>query len=81
MRSVLQDLNFEQTHATTIYEDNQGCLKMAQAMKPTKRNRHVDTRYFAILHWVETDHIEIKKIDTSDNGSDVLTKALGRILF
>ena len=41
----------------------------------------MDTRYFAILNWVETDQIEIKKIDTTDNASDALTKALGCILF
>ena len=81
MRSVLNDLNLPQQYATTIYEDNRGCLKMTQAMKPTKRTRHVDTKYFAILNWVETDQIDVKKIDTSDNASDVLTKALGRILF
>ena len=81
MRSVLADLHLPQTQPTTIYEDNRGCLKMTQAMKPTKRTRHVDTRYFAILNWVQTDQLDIKKIDTSDNAADVLTKALGRILF
>ena len=81
VRSVLNDLNMTQTHATVIYEDNRGCLKMTQAMKPTRCTRHVDTRYFAILHWIETDQLHIKKIDTADNASDALTKALGRILF
>ena len=81
VRSVLNDLNMPQNLATVIYEDNRGCLKMTQAMKPTRRTRHVDTRYFAILNWIETDQLHIKKIDTADNASDVLTKALGRILF
>ena len=81
MRSVLHDLNITQHQPTVIYEDNRGCLKMMQALKPMKRTRHVDTKYFAILNWVQTDQLEIKKIDTSDNAADVLTKALGRILF
>ena len=71
----------QQHMATTIYEDNRGCLQMTQALKPTKRTRHVDSRYFAILQWVQTDQIVIKKIDTSDNASDILTKATGRIIF
>ena len=54
---------------------------MTQALKPTKRNRHVDSSYFANLDWVQTDQIMVKKIDTSDNASDVLTKATGQILF
>ncbi len=66
---------------TTIYEDNCGCLQMTQALKPTKRTRHVNSRFFAILDWVQTDQIVIKKVDTSDNASDVLTKATGQIIF
>lgn len=54
---------------------------MTKAMKPTKRTRHVDSRFFAILDWVQTDQILVKKIDTSDNASDVLTKPTGRIIF
>ena len=54
---------------------------MTKALKPTKRTRHVDSRFFAILDWVQTDQILIKKIDTADNASDVLTKATGRIIF
>ena len=81
MRSVLRDLRLIQENPTVIYEDNRGCLQMTQALKPTKRTRHVDTRYFAILDWVQTDQLEIRKIDTFDNAADVLTKALGRILF
>ena len=51
VRFVLQELGMEQTQPTTIYEDNRGCLQMTQALKPTKRTRHVETRYFAILEW------------------------------
>ena len=81
VRMVLSDLGIEQSDATSIYEDNRGCLQMTQALKPTKRTRHVETKYFAILHWVQTDQINIKKINTSDNASDVLTKATGKLLF
>ena len=42
LRHVLSDLNIEQTHPMAIYEDNRGCLQMTQALKPTKRTRHVD---------------------------------------
>ena len=78
---VLADLGIDQPHATSVYEDNKGCLQMTQALKPTKRTRHVETKYFAILHWVQTDQLNIKKIDTSHNASDVLTKATGKLLF
>ena len=81
VRLVLSDLGIEQTQATKIYEDNRGCLQMAQALKPTRRTRHVEAKYFAILDWVQTDKVKITKINTADNASDVLTKAAGKILF
>ena len=81
IRFVLEDLNMIQKGPTTIYEDNRGCLQMVQALKPTKQIRHVETRYFAILEWSQTDQIKIKKIDTADNVSNNLTKANGHILF
>ena len=81
IRSVLADLQLEQTNPTSVYEDNRGCIHITNASKPTKRMRHVETRHFAILQWVDNDLLKIKKIDTADNSSDVLTKATGRILF
>ena len=57
IRFVLADLGIEQMNATNIYEDNKGCLEMTQALKPTKRTRHVETRYFKILEWTQTDQI------------------------
>ena len=78
---VLADLGFEQTQPTPVYEDNRGVIHATQASKPTKRMRHVETRHFAILQWIEKDIIKVVKIDTADNSSDILTKATGRILF
>ena len=52
IRHVLKELGLEQTNPTTIYEDNRGCLQMTQALKPTRRIRHVDSQFFAILDWV-----------------------------
>ena len=79
--SILDDLGISQHEATPTYEDNQGCLHMTQSQKPTKRTRHIDMRYFAVLDWVEQDLLSVKKISTHDNSADVLTKSLGRTLF
>ena len=54
---------------------------MANAGQPTKRTRHMDTKYFAIQHWVHTDLINLHRINTSDNESDTMTKNLPRTLF
>lgn len=81
IRSILNELHIPQTAATVVYEDNQGCLFMAAAGKPTKKTRHVEIRHYAILDWIDQDLLEIKKIHTNNNCSDTLTKALAKTLF
>ena len=54
---------------------------MADCGQPTRRTRHMDTKYFAIQHWVDTDLLVLKRIGTADNESDAMTKNVGRTLF
>ena len=81
IQSILNELHIPQTKATIVYEDNQGCLFMAAARKPTKKTRLVDIRHYAILDWIKQDLLDIKKIHTNNNCSDTLTKALAKTLF
>ncbi len=80
-RSNLWDLNILQEAATVVYEDNDGCTSMANAQKPTPWTRHINFKYFALCDWVERDLILLKRINTSINLADHLTKTLSRILF
>ena len=77
----MDDIGIKQDEATTLFEDNQGALLMANSRQPTKRTRHMDTKHFAIQDWVENDLLTLKSISTSDNESDLLTKNLGRTLL
>jgi deoxyuridine 5'-triphosphate nucleotidohydrolase len=81
VRSILNEIGIPQDEATILYEDNQGALLMANAQQPTKRTRHMDIKTFILQQWVEEDLIRLKRIATSDNYSDILTKATGRTLF
>ena len=74
-------LGVPQEKATTLYEDNQGALLMANSGQPTKRTRHMDVKYFAIQNWIKNDLLVLARIDTSDNESDTMTKNVGRTLF
>lgn len=80
-RSLLFDLGYEQDDATILYEDNNGALMMANAQQPTKRTRHLDIKYFALLDWVERDLLILHSISTHDNLADALTKPLAKQLF
>ena len=81
VRSILDEIGIPQDYATVLYEDNQGALLMANAQQPTKRTRHMDIKNFALQDWVKNDLIELVRISTNDNYSDVMTKATGRVLF
>ena len=76
IRSILDTIGIPQQAATTLYEDNQGALLMANAQKPTKHTKHMDICYFALQDWVNRDLITLKRIGTMDNYSDALTKPL-----
>ena len=54
---------------------------MVTAGAPTKRTRHVDISYFALLQWAETGRLTAEPIPTAHNVSDSFTKATGRIKF
>ena len=45
VRSILWDLGIPQAAATLLYEDNDACIAMANAQKPTTRTRHMDIKY------------------------------------
>ena len=82
VRSLLQDLGFSQEATPTpLHIDNRGALHMVTAGASTKRTRHVDIRYFALLQWAESGQLCARPIPTSHNISDSLTKATGRIKF
>ena len=77
LRSLLTDLGFIQSDPTTLLIDNTGAV---DAQAPTRRTRHVDIRYFAILQWSETGQIKAKAIPTA-HISDSMTKPTGHIKF
>ena len=41
----------------------------------------MEVKHFALQEWVERDLITLKRITTSDNYADIMTKAVDRTLF
>jgi dUTP pyrophosphatase len=80
VRSILEELNVSQQHATTLFIDNNGALMMGNAQQPTRRTRHMDIKKFVLIDWIEQDLLTMKYISTNDNYSDSLTKALAKQL-
>jgi deoxyuridine 5'-triphosphate nucleotidohydrolase len=81
VQSILDEIGLPQERATTLYIDNNGALMMGNAQQPTRRTRHIDLKKFALLDWIQHDLMLMKRISTSDNCSDALTKQTARQLF
>ena len=81
LRSILQELGYNQHSPTTLYIDNRGALFMANAEQPTRRTRHMDTKNFAMQQWTKEEQMTLEPISTENNASDHFSKALGRTKF
>lgn len=80
VRSILDEIDMPQDTATTLYIDNNGALLMGNAQQPTCRTKHMDIKNMALQDWVQKDLILMKRISTTNNYSDALTKPMGRQL-
>ncbi|KAE9186560.1 hypothetical protein PF005_g20804 [Phytophthora fragariae] len=66
-----------QRNATTIWEDNQGAIALAQNAGYHARTKHVDIRHHFIRENVERGTVKVEYVDTKNQLADMLTKALG----
>ena len=80
-RNVMWDLGVPQCAALVTYEDNDPCMMMAQAQKPTPHTRHIDIKYHVIYQWVEDDFLKLERISLKMNITNIFTKQLVPLLF
>jgi hypothetical protein len=76
-RAMLTDIGALQRNATTIWEDNQGAIALAQNAGYHARTKHVDIRHHFIRENVERGTVTVEYVDTKNQLADILTKALG----
>ena len=64
------------TTRSTVFEDNNGCLALANAPAMSPRTKHIAIVY----HWwrdhVERKHTDIVRVDTDEQLADTFTKPL-----
>ena len=78
LRVLLADMGLPQAGATTIFEDNEICIRMSETKASTPRMQYLDARY----HWLREAVVHAKTIrlvhcSTTEMVADVLTKPLG----
>ena len=81
LHRLLNELGLSQS-AAVVFEDNQGCIKLAQNSSGiNRRTKHIDVRYHYVKHVVHSGIITLKYCTTRSMVADILTKPLGKIRF
>ncbi|CAI5712611.1 unnamed protein product [Peronospora destructor] len=78
LRLLLSDIGCPLGTATTIYEDNQGCIALAKNPVFHARTKHIDINFYFLREKIEEDVIQLEYKPTNEMIADGLTKALGR---
>jgi hypothetical protein len=79
LRQLLKDIGFEQRKATTLHEDNQGCVALSRNPGDHQRTKHIDIRYHFVREKTASDEIKLVYVPTDKQLADLLTKPLDRI--
>lgn len=81
LRQLLADFGIPPTTATIMYEDNQGCIKLANNDKMNARTKHIDVRHHHLRDLINCDVINFVYCETNMMIADALTKPLPRPKF
>ena len=76
-----QALGFKAYLPERLYTDNSAIIDIAGEWKLSDRTRHIDIRYHHIRVAIHNGEIQLLKVDTKANISDMLTKCLDTELF
>lgn len=80
MKRFVRQLGFTQKKYV-LYCDNQSAIHLAKNSTFHAKSKHIDVRYHWIRDVLDAKFLELEKIHTDDNGSDMMTKALPRGKF
>ena len=69
------------TFRCTVFEDNKGCIELANAPKMRPRTRHIGIKYHHFREHVRTQDVLISYVNTDDQIADQFTKDLARDQF
>jgi hypothetical protein len=81
LRKLISDL-FDQTlELTTIYCDNQSCIRLSEHPIFHERSKHIEIKYYFIRDKIQEGEVKREYIPTDEQTADILTKPLSRIKF
>lgn len=76
LRQFAKSLELDISTPTLMYEDNQGCIAIANNATCNSRTKHIDIAYHKIRDEIKNNQVALKYIPTSKQEADILTKPL-----
>ncbi|MCP3662963.1 MAG: Ty1/Copia family ribonuclease HI [Gammaproteobacteria bacterium] len=81
LRKLLKDLGQPPEGPTTLYEDNQGAIAIAQNPVAHSRTKHIDIRYHFIREGIESGLMDLEFCPSVFMKADIPIKPLLRARF
>jgi hypothetical protein len=81
LRKILVDLFDTKLDPTTIYCDNQSCIKLSENPVFHDRSKHIEIRYHFIRDRVQKGAVKLQYVSTNEQVADILTKGLPKGKF
>ncbi|UYV67550.1 hypothetical protein LAZ67_5001174 [Cordylochernes scorpioides] len=76
LRQLLLELHQEQVKPTTIFCNNQSCIRLVHNPEYHKRTKHIDISYHSIRDHFQKHAIDLLYVCSNDQAADLFTKAL-----
>ena len=80
-RKLALEVGFPLLKPTDVYEDNTGCIALANHMHLRVRSKHIALRVCFIQKLIQDGLINVKQCPTAAQIADIGTKALPRVPF
>ena len=81
LQKLLSEIMGRKCVKTTLYVDNKSAIALTKNPVFHRRSKHIHKRYHFIQECVKKEQIVVEHIAGSEQGADILTKALARIKF
>lgn len=81
LRSLADSIKIEISNPIVIFEDNNGCISIANNPTSHKRSKHIDIKYHFSREQIENNKIKLVHMLTEEQLADGLTKPLLGVKF
>ena len=72
------ELGVMSSDAIPLYCNNNGTIALAKESMSHQKSKHIKRRFHLIRDYLKKSYVEVKRVDSTNNMADPLTKPLGQ---